>query len=430
LADKFLRALYTVALYLSVPLLLLRLVWRGRGNPGYWRRWTERFGFAGEAAGAADRIWVHAVSVGEVQAALPLVRALQARYPGRAIMVTTTTPTGSDRVREALGELVEHRYFPYDLPGSVARFLAGVRPCLGVLMETELWPNMLAACGRRGIPVLLVNARLSPRSAAGYRRVAGLAHAMLAGLAGLAVQTRADARRLIELGAARERVRVTGSIKFDLRLPASLREEGDALRRCFGVERSVWIAASTHEGEDARVFDAFEQVLRSVPGALLVVVPRHPERFSGVESLARRRGFTVTRRSERPASCEGFQVYVGDSMGELPLFYAASDVAFVGGSLVNVGGHNPLEPAALGLPVLTGPIVFNFEEIVSRLREEGAARCVRGAAELACAVTDYLGDGNLRHRDGQRGKAFVERNRGALDRVMEMVATVLPGDYE
>jgi len=429
LTDKHLRALYTVAHYLLLPLLLLRLAWRGSGNPAYWRRWAERFGSVGSVSPGGDAIWVHAVSVGEVQAAVPLIRALQAHYPGRSMVVTTTTPTGSDRVRAALGETVEHRYYPYDLPGSVTRFLDSVRPCFGVLMETELWPNMLAACRRRKVPVVLVNARLSPRSALGYRRVATLAREMLAGLDGLAVQSRADARRLIELGADPERVRVTGSIKFDVRLPASLREEADVLRRCFGVERSVWIAASTHEGEDGQVFDAFERVLKVIPGSLLVVVPRHPERFAGVAALARRRGFAVTRRSEDPAGCAEYQVFVGDSMGELPLFYAASDVAFVGGSLVDVGGHNPLEPAALGLPVLIGPQVYNFEDIVMRLREEGAARAVSGVEDLARAVADYLGDANLRHRDGECGRAFVARNRGALDRTMEMIATVFPGGH-
>jgi len=418
------RALYTLGHYAALPALLARLAWRARRNPGYGRRWGERFGWGGELPGSGDTVWIHAVSVGEVQAAVPLVRVLGERLAPSEVVLTTTTPTGSERVRALLGSRVVHRYFPYDLPGAVSRFLDRIRPRVAVLIETELWPNMLAACRRRGVPVVLANARLSPRSARGYRRFAPLAGEMLAGLAGIAAQSADDARRLIALGARPERVQVTGSIKFDQRLPASLREESQVLRRCFGLDRAVWIAASTHAGEEEQVLDAFARLLRRVPDCLLVLVPRHPERFGEVAALARRRGLRTVLRSERPPSCADADVFIGDTMGELALFYAASDCAFIGGSLVPVGGHNPLEAAALGVPVVSGPEVFNFAEISERLRAEGAARLARDARELAEAVAGWLLDGNQRHRDGERARAFVERNRGALERVAAMIEAV------
>ncbi len=424
-AERALRAAYSLAHYVGVPLLLARLAWRARGNPAYWRRWGERFAVGGEYPSSPGAAWVHAVSVGEVQAALPLVEALARRCPDAPILVTTTTPTGSDRVRAALGMRVVHRYFPYDLPDAVARFLAHVRPRVAVLMETELWPNTIAACARAGVPLVLANARLSQRSADGYRRVAPLARGMLARLDVIAAQGADDARRLVELGAPRERVEVTGSIKFDLRLAASLREESEALRRIFGVDRDVWIAASTHEGEEELVLDAFAAVRERSPNCLLVLVPRHPERFSAALAAVRRRGLRVARRSERPSECSGCDVFLGDSMGELPLFYGAADVAFVGGSLVPIGGHNPLEPAALGLPVLSGPHLFNFADIYQRLGEEQAAHVVDTPLALATVLGEWLADANRRHAVGERGRAVVERNRGALDRMLSIIEPLL-----
>jgi 3-deoxy-D-manno-octulosonic-acid transferase len=415
------RQLYSAIHYLALPYIFLRLAWRGHRDPGYWERWGERFGRMAPLPGDQQTLWIHAVSVGEVQAAVPLVRALRSGTRDLRILVTTTTPTGRARVQQALGDSVLHRYAPYDLPGVVRRFLERVRPRLVIIMETELWPNILHQCARRQIPVLLANARLSEQAAASYRRIATTAGRMLANVSCIAAQTRQDAVRLVSLGARPERVRVTGNTKFDVRLPASLSEEAQVLRRCFGVDRGVWIAASTHDGEDQQVLQAFEHVRAALPDSLLVLVPRHPERAPSVAALARKFGHSPVMRSQSPASCANASVFIGDSMGELPLFYAASDVAFVGGSLVREGGHNMLEPAALGLPVVFGPHVYDVAEISERLIEAGAGKKVNNQTELGAAVVEYMHDANLRHVAGQRGREFVKENRGAISLVMELV---------
>jgi len=416
------RALYSAVLYMLAPWVFVRLAWRSLRAPEYRRRWPERLALYSAAAPRAQGcIWVHAVSVGEVQAAIPLVRALLQRHPGTPVLITTTTPTGSARVRALFAEHVLHIYAPYDLPGAVRRFLARFQPRLAVIMETEIWPNLFAGCRARGIPVLVANARLSARSAAGYARVGRLTRATLADITVLAAQGTRDARRFRALGMDPERIRVTGSIKFELRLPASLREQAEVLRGMLGRDRPIWIAASTHEGEDEQVLDALARLHRALPDALLVLVPRHPERFARVAALCRKRGFeTVTRSEGRP--CErSTQVYVGDTLGELPLMYAACDVGFVGGSLVPTGGHNPLEPAALGLAILTGPQVFNFQEITDMLVEVGAARTVSDSAALADTLEALLRDANAREAMGQKGRRLVEANRGALKRLLGIV---------
>lgn len=419
------RQLYILIHYLALPFIFLRLAWRGQRNRGYWERWGERFGYVPRLGEDLRTLWIHAVSVGEVQAAIPLIRALKAAGGDFEIVVTTTTPTGAERVRQALGDSVIHRYSPYDLPGSVRRFLDRIHPSLIIIMETELWPNILHISAKCSIPVLLANVRLSEQSAAGYRRVAATMRAMLSEVSYIAAQTREDASRLISLGADPHKVRVTGNTKFDVKLPASLSEEAQVLRRCFGVDRGVWIAASTHEGEEEQVLNAFEHVRSEFPDCLLVLVPRHPERSASVAALCRKRGHTTVTRTQNPDSCEGASVFIGDTMGELPLFYAASDVAFVGGSLVREGGHNMLEPAALGIPVVYGPHVFDVAEISARLGEAGAGRKVEDAEELGAAVMEYMRDANLRHNAGERGSQFVEHNRGALNLVMELVKELI-----
>ena len=419
------RLLYTVALYCAAPFFLLRLLWRGLRDSAELRRIGERFGLGARVGAERGCVWIHAVSVGEVQAAAPIVKALRMHYPDEKILVTSTTPTGAARVSMAFGGGVVHRYFPFDFPGSVARFLDRVEPRVAIIMETEIWPNLLARCRLRGVPVILANARLSERSAAGYRRFRRLFAPVLSGVAAVAAQSGEDARRIASIGAPPDVIDVTGNTKFDVPILASLREEAAALRRAWGVSRGIWIAASTHDGEEALVLDAFERVLRRLPGSLLVLVPRHPERFKAAAELVRRRGFDPVMRSRRSADCSRADVFIGDTMGELPLFYAAADVAFVGGTLVEGGGHNMLEPAALGLPVLFGPHVFNFAEISRRLVEAGAAQLVGDSASLGEAVIDYLNDANLRHASGARGRAFVESNRGAGDRVMALIGAHL-----
>ncbi len=414
-AERF----YTALIAGAAPLVLLNLTRRGFRNRAYWRRWGERFGH-----GALPRdcpVWVHAVSVGEVQAAVPLVRLILERYPGLRVVVTTTTPTGSERVRAAFDHEVEHVYAAYDLPGAVGRFLDRARPRLAVFMETELWPNTLRLCAERAIPVVVANARLSERSARGYSRFPGVVGPMLGRIGAIAAQGPRDAERFLALGVPRERVQVTGSLKFDVPLPASLREQAEALRRQWGVDRSVWVAASTHEGEEKRILDAFDRLLQHCPGSLLVLVPRHPERFARVLALARRMGFRVVQRTRAGEDVTQAQVFLGDTMGELPLFFAAADVAFVGGSLVPTGGHNLLEPAALGVPVLFGPHVFNFAEVSGMLVERGAGRQVRGTRELAAVVCELFQDPNRRHAMGESAREAVVENRGALERLMTVL---------
>ena len=415
-----LRKLYTLLLYLLTPFVIARLAWRGIRAPDYWRRWPERFGSIEPALGERV-IWIHAVSVGEVLATEPVVRALVEQYPEHSILLTTVTPTGSARVTALFGNAVAHVYAPYDLPAAVSKFLDRVRPQLAIVMETELWPNLFHACQQRSVPLLLVNARLSERSVAGYQRVRSLASQTLSAVTEIAAQSELDADRFRSLGADERRIKVTGNMKFEQRIPPSLLERAEVLRRDWGVGRAVWVAGSTHEGEDEQLLDVFRQLRQRFMDCLLVLVPRHPERFETVTELCRHRGYNTVLRSEGVSCTPDTEVFIGDSMGELPLFYAASDVAFVGGSLVRHGGHNLLEPAALGVPVVTGPHVFNFVEICELLLQAGACEKVEDTAGLLRTVSLWLEDANERHRVGQRGRQVVEKNRGALQSVLAMI---------
>ncbi len=418
------RLLYTFLLYLATPLVLLRLLWKSRELPEYRQRFAERFGFvARPAEGIA--VWVHAVSVGEALAALPLIEALIARHGERCVWVTSTTPTGSARVVAAFGARVHHSYAPYDLPDAVARFLGRVRPARLVVMETELWPNLFRACRGRGIPLTIANARLSPRSFRGYARVRGFARATLRDVSCVAAQSKSDAARFRTLGAPRDRVRVIGNLKFDLALPDVRIAEGQAVRARFG-ERPVWVAASTHEGEEAAALAAHAALVELQPEALLVLVPRHPQRFDAVLTLIAEAGFVSERRSRllaldragHPPLLDEAQVFLGDSMGEMFLYLAMADAAFVGGSLVPVGGHNVLEPAALGLPVLFGPHMHNFEAARALLLERGAAIEVEDAPRLAEELAVLLANPERCRAMGEAGEAAVAGNRGALKRLL------------
>ena len=447
-----LRHLYTALLYILTPFVLLRLCWRGLRAPAYWQRWCERFGCY-QDLDLHGAIWIHAVSVGEVVAAEPLVRALRLAHPHAPLLITTMTPTGSEQVQRLFHGEVRHVYAPYDLPVAVRRFLERARPRLALIMETELWPNLFHGCRTRGIPVIVANARLSERSAAGYARFARLTRATLRDVSVIAAQSAADAERFRQLlgwssmgsdsfeitnqnisasGDQRSLtplktplIQVTGSIKFDMRLPAGLREQAEVLRRDLGVERPVWIAASTHEGEEERVLDAFAQVRAQLTDALLLLVPRHPERFARVAALCEKRGLSPVLRSSHLPCRPDSAVFLGDSMGELPLFYAAADLAFIGGSLVPTGGHNPLEAAALGVPLLFGPHMFNFAEISRLLLREKAALQVRDATGLADSVVLLLRDAEQCHALGENGRRVVEANRGALERLMKIVSASL-----
>ena len=423
------RALYTLLFHVALPLILLRLAWRAWRAPAYARRVGERFAL-GLAPLQPDGIWLHAVSVGESIAAAPLVRELLARYPHLPITITCMTPTGSERIRalfpaEQYAGRIQHCYLPYDLPWTAARFLRQLRPRLAVIMETELWPNFIAACERRAIPVVLANARLSERSARGYARFARLTAPMLARLQLIAVQSAAEAQRFLQLGARSEAVQVTGSIKFDLQVDAQLLARATACRADWGA-RPVWIAASTHAGEDEIALAAHRQLLARWPQALLILVPRHPERFNSVYELCQRQGFATCRRSAGAQPQATDALLLGDTMGELLFLYALADVALVGGSLVVNGGHNLLEPAALGKPVLSGPHLFNFLEISSQLREAGALREVQDADSLAREVAQLWQSRDDWQAMSEAGLAVLRRNQGALARLLGGIQRLLP----
>lgn len=421
------RLLYTLLLTLLTPLILLRLWIKGRELPAYRQRIGERFGRVPAAPGGVA-VWVHAVSVGESLAALPLIKALVATHGAGQVWVTTTTPTGSERVIAALGDSVRHSYAPYDLPTVVARFLDRARPQKLVVMETELWPHLFRACARRGIPILIANARLSPRSFKGYGRVAGFTRATLADTTHIAAQSALDAERFSVLGAPK--VSVAGNLKFDLALPEAQRARGQRIRAALGAGRPVWVAASTHDGEDEIALAAHSQVLRQLPDAVLILVPRHPQRFDAVARLVERLGFALQRRSEldfppatlpSPASPLPSPVLLGDSMGEMLAYLEASDLAVVGGSFVPVGGHNILEPAALGKPVLFGPQMYNFLPARELLLGCEAAQEIPDPSGLGEAVLQLLAHPAQRQAMGEAGRHAIAANRGALERLLALV---------
>ena len=413
---RFLYNLLTYLLYL--PYVGFWLV-RGITNRSYLQRLGERLGFGYPRLERS--IWIHAVSVGEVVAAVPLIRALGKRYPDRPLLVTTVTPTGAARVESLFGDEVHHTYIPFETPTMVNRFFAATNPDIALVLETEIWPNLYRGCGVRGIPLVLVSARISPRSVRSYRRLLPLFRETLSHGIIIAAQSDADAERFLSLGAAPERTKVTGNIKFDVELPPDLPARGRELHgELFGT-RPVWLAASTHEGEEEIVLEAHQRLLGSFPELLLVLVPRHPQRFQGVRELIEKRRMQVVARTEGKPCSASTRVFLGDTMGELTLFYAASDVAFVGGSLVPIGGHNLLEPAALGLPLLSGPHVFNAQDIADMFVAKGACSLVTDAAELAAEVDRLLSDPASAARLGDAGRDILERNRGALARLMAMI---------
>lgn len=422
--ERVLRGLYSATLYLLVPITLYHLIWRGFRQRAYFQRWDERYA-SYAPAGAPAPVWLHAVSVGEVNAAAPLVDRLRAQRPDLRVVVTTITPTGSERVRKLWGEEVTHVYLPYDLPGAVARFLDQFKPALALIVETELWPNLLFGCRDRGIPAHILNARLSARSLRGYRVLAPLIRRALASVSLVAAQSQDDARRFQRLGAAPERIRVTGNLKFDIPPPQTA-EFVAAFRDALGAARPVWIAASTHEDEEAPVLEAHRILRAAHADALLLWAPRHPERFRAVAQRARDAGLRVTSRSADVWPRPDTGVFVIDTLGELTRFYACASVAFVGGSLQPIGGHNLLEPAATGTAILSGPQLHNFVDIAHRLREADAMRVVEDAATLAAALAELFDDAAARTAMATNAARLLEQGRGALDRTLALIAPVLP----
>ncbi len=417
------RFLYNLFSYVALIPYAGLFVFRSVVNRAYRKNLGQRFGFGYPLVNAS--IWVHAVSVGEVQAALPLIRTLKKRYPGKRLLVTTVTPTGAMRVKAAFGDSVEHSYIPFEFPFAIKRFFAAVNPQAALIMETEIWPNLYRACDDRQIPLILVSARISPRSVPAYRRLLPLIRETLSYGIIIAAQSQSDADRFLALGANPERTSVMGNIKFDVELPGGTREAGRRLRQESIGDRPVWIAASTHRGEEQRVLDAHEALLERHPDLLLILVPRHPERFDDVRQLIEKRGLDVISRSEGQTCEASTRVLLGDTMGEVPFFFAASDVAFVAGSLVPIGGHNLLEPAAQGLPIITGRHNFNAQEVADLFVDSGACRMVGGWQELVATVDELLGRPDLRKALGSNALALLKQNRGALARLMVLLEPLL-----
>lgn len=414
------RFFYSFLFYLSVPILLLRLWLRGRKAPAYRQRISQRFGL-NLPEFKQGGIWLHAVSVGESIAAAPIVKALQKRYPNLPITVTCMTPTGSERIQALFAGSVQHCYLPYDLPCCAKRFLNKLQPTLAIVMETELWPNHIQRCKEMDIPVVLANARLSERSAKGYAKFHRLTAPMLANISLIAVQTEVEAQRFLALGAKANAVQVTGSIKFDLHIDAHLIEQAKNLRASWGAARPIWIAGSTHAGEDEIILAAHKQLLTEFPNALLILVPRHPERFNNVFELCQQQGLTTLRRSTGAQVTAEQQVLLGDTMGELLCLYACADIALVGGSLVEHGGHNPLEPAALGKPVLAGEHMFNFLAIAQQLKQAGALLNVSDSASIAATIAQLWRTPEQVQKMQAAGFSVLQNNQGALQRLLDAI---------
>ena len=424
------RVFYNLLVTLGLPFVALYWCWRACVDKAYRQNIGQRFGFGYPRFATTGRvIWIHAVSVGEVQASAPLVNALRTRLPDAEVLITTVTPTGRDRVQLLFGDTVKHAFAPYDVLPAVRRFYNAINPDLAVIVETELWPNLYGVAGRRGVPLILASARISPRSMPRYRRLVGLFREALSNGIIIAAQSETDRQRFEALGAPADRTFVSGNIKFDFRHAPDLRDRGAALRANVLLDRITWVAASTHDGEEDILLDGHRALLEAEPDALLVIAPRHPQRFDEVAEKLEGAGLIYQRRTDAEPVAARTNVLLADTMGEVNLFYAAADIAFVGGSLVPIGGHNLLEPAALGLPILTGPHLYNAEDIARMFREYGAVKTVANADELSESLAALYRRPSMRERMGKTGWRLVADNRGAVDRLLEKLEPVLGIDH-
>ncbi|HAS6019501.1 TPA: 3-deoxy-D-manno-octulosonic acid transferase [Vibrio vulnificus] len=409
------RLLYTLLLALAAPLLLFGLYRSKPNKPKFGQRWKEHFGITPKLDGQNQPLWIHAVSVGESLAAIPLIKAIKEKMPDQVIVVTTTTSTGAEQIAK-LGNLVEHRYMPIDFAFAVRGFLKAINPAKMLIIETELWPNTLATVHKANIPIIVVNARLSEKSQQNYAKVQPLFNLIHPCLSKVLCQSQADADRFAQLGVPTSKLCVTGSIKFDIHISDEIKHQGAELRTLLGQQRPVWIAASTHKGEDEQVLDAHRQVLETHPNALLILVPRHPERFDSVFELCQTQGFETVRRTQANTIADSTQVYLGDTMGEMLILLGAADVCFMGGSLVGdkVGGHNVLEPAALGVPVIIGPSYYNFKDIVDRLLVDNNIEVANDYKCITSSLEKYFSDERLALAEKQKLLSFVSINSDSL----------------
>ena len=424
------RYLYTVLFYWVLPFLFLRLLWRSRRNPDYRRRWKERLGFC--PIKLEHCIWVHAVSVGETIAAVPLIKRLIKEFPEWPIVVTNMTPTGAARVKAAFNDSVRQVYIPYDLPSAMNRFLQRIHPRVAILMEGELWPNLLAGCQKYQIPVVIANACLSQKSERGYALLGNMTRDMVGAIHKIAAAAPIDETRFLSLGAPPEKIVITGNLKFDLELPLDFSHKSELLHQDLRVnqERFIWIAASTHQGEEEIILAAHRLILKKYPSALLILVPRHPDRFNSVYEMTMQQKFNTERRSQNGICTAQTHIYLGDTMGELLLLYSVADVAFVGGSFVPIGGHNMLEPAVLHKPVVTGPFLFDFLEISELLLNAKAMVITKNTEDLAMVIKQFFADKNYRTITGENAHQVVEANRGALQKHLELIRAILNHDFE
>lgn len=414
------RIVYSALFYLLIPFILLRLLWRSIKAPDYRRRWSERFAFYNDKT-VQGVIWFHAVSVGEAEALFPLLRQLQKQRPGTPLLITTTTPTGSARVKAVMKDTVSHVYLPYDIPCALSRFMERFKPIAAIIMETEIWPNLFAYCGKSRIPLFIINARLSEKSARGYRKIPALIRPALSETRLIAAQTRKDGDRFIDIGAAKETVKILGNMKFDVEIPKEIIEFGLKLKESVFKERFVWLIASTHKDEEAIFLDIYNSLKQKIPELLLVIVPRHPERFGEVRKLCEQHQLRVVYRTTGLPCHADTDVYLVDTMGELKSFYAAADVAFVGGSMVPVGGHNILEAAAVGVPVMFGPYMANFKEIAEGVLGQQAAIQCRSKDEIANSILELYTQPAYRDALVAKSKAFVVSNQGVIARICDIL---------
>ena len=423
------RLLYTLLFYLLLPFVLLRLYWRGFKAPEYRKRWTERLAIYNQQQ-PKNVIWIHAVSVGEVEAVFPLIKRLQQNYPEDQFLVTTTTPTGSARVQAVLKNTVRHVYLPYDLPCVVKRFLAVFKPRIAIVMEKEIWPNLYDQCAKNSIPLMIINARLSENSAKGYKKIPALVKPALANISFIATQTEEDKRRFIEIGAHKNRVETLGNIKFDLLQDDGLIKQAINIKKDLFPARFVWIIASTHEGEEEIFFQIYPKLKKKIPELLLMLVPRHPERFKAVELLAKKFKLNTSLRTGNKVCSADTDVYIADTMGELKLLYGTADVCFVGGSMVPVGGHNILEPAIMNIPIMFGPHMVNFKEIANTVIQlEAAIQCADSEQIIKKLIHLY---DKPTYRDGLivKASAFVENNQGATNKTVKLISKILKASYK
>jgi 3-deoxy-D-manno-octulosonic-acid transferase len=416
--------LYSLLTAVLTPIVLFRLAMRGVKAPAYFRRWRERFGVFPKP-NIEKSILIHAVSVGEVNAAIPLIKALMETYKDYDFVITTVTPTGSDRVQQIFGNQVFHLYLPYDLPGAVKRFLKKIKPHLAVVMETEIWPNLFRFCQKKGIPIVVANARLSELSLKGYKWVQSLARMAVNNTKYVAAQTNTDAERMIRLGCDADKIYVVGSLKFDIIIEDDIREKGKTISNHFKKDRLIWIAASTHQDDEKELIGAYIHLKQKYPQLLLIVVPRHPERFQITTQAFKSKGFNTQLRSECQLCDEDADVFIVDSMGEMLEFYAASDIAFVGGSIANIGGHNVLEAAVFELPVLVGPNTHNFAEITQLLHDCGGSKLVRTADDIIIYMQSLIENPEVREQMGKAAFELVQKNRGAVQLTMKLIENAL-----